>query len=250
MQDLIFISVFDYGSRELGSNHLASLKKQGIKNYMAYVTDNDTFNYIKDQGFNVEYENIDEFIPMAPKDFGSREFNKFSYIRYKIMNRLLKQNKAVWYMDADTVVLKDLNMFYRNFIANNSSYNIDMIVQNDLHMLCTGCVFFIPNKRTIAFTKDVYDHATIEMNDQNYIGIVFRDQKPDVKFTVFDYMEFPNGLLYFDEKDKINLPEEMMQYKRQYRNNKNKTVVFVHANWIVGVYKKIDAMKERGLWFV
>jgi hypothetical protein len=246
--ELLFITVFDKGSQELGLNHLMSLKKQSITNYKAYVTDRDTYERIKTAGFNVEYENIDGYIPTTPKDFGTQEFNRFSYIRYKIINRLLKQKKAVWYMDADTVVLKNLNMFYLNFIQNNDKYKIDMVVQNDLHMLCTGCMFFLPNTKTVEFTQRVFDHSSYEMNDQNYIGYIFRDEKPNISFTVFDYMEFPNGFLYFENQ--IDVPEEMHEFKRKYENNRAKTTVFVHANWMVGVANKINAFKMRGLWFV
>jgi hypothetical protein len=53
MQDLLFISVFDYGSRELGLNHLESLKKCGMSNYLAYVADKKTYDYIKKAGHPV-----------------------------------------------------------------------------------------------------------------------------------------------------------------------------------------------------
>ena len=109
---LIFVCVFDNGSRELGLNYLLSLKKQGITNYMAYVTDANTYEYISSKGFNVEKEIPDQSIVQHAKDFGTGQFNIFSYIRYKVIHRLLLKYKVVWYMDVDTVVLGDLNRYY------------------------------------------------------------------------------------------------------------------------------------------
>jgi hypothetical protein len=163
----------------------------------------------------------------------------------------LKEGKSVWYMDVDTVVLGDLNWFYRMAINNIDIHKKpDMIFQNDLHMLCTGCSLYLPTAGSQEFTKHVYDNASTKMNDQNFIGYIFKDGKMPYKFTVFDYMEFANGLLYFKETDVHEIPEEMMQFKRKFRNTQNKNVLFVHANWMVGVGTKIKAFQNCDLWFV
>jgi hypothetical protein len=247
--DLIFICVFDSGSKELGLNHLTSLRRQKIDNYMAYVTDDETYKYINSKGFNVTKEDISDKIPTYSKDFGSNEFNLFSYIRYKISNRLLKEGKAVWYMDVDTVVLGDLNWFYK-MMMNNGSKIADMLFQNDLHMLCTGCSLYMPTDGSIDFTKHVYQNASTKMNDQNFIGFMFKDGKKPYNFSVFHYMEFPNGLLYFKETDVHEIPDEMMRIKTQFRNDKYKKVFFVHANWMIGVGTKIKALQNNDLWFI
>jgi hypothetical protein len=152
-------------------------------------------------------------------------------------------------MDVDTVVLGDLNVYY-NIMLKSGRGIPDMTFQNDLHMLCTGCSLFIPSNGAIEFTKHVYENATKKMNDQNFIGLIFKDGNPQYRYSIFDYNSFPNGLLFFKETDVHEIPEEMRRIKEQYRNNKYKNVLFVHANWMIGVGNKIAAMKNNDLWFI
>ena len=44
MSEITFISVFNEACLELAMNHLESLKKNGIENYIAYVTDKESYN--------------------------------------------------------------------------------------------------------------------------------------------------------------------------------------------------------------
>ena len=248
-KDLLFVCVFDNGSRELGLNHLISLKNNNINNYIAYVTDDETYNYIKQHGFNAVKENIDDIITKKSKDFGTDQFNMFSYIRYKVINRHLLEGKSVWYMDVDTVVLGDLNLYY-NGIMRTTNLVYDVIFQNDLHMVCTGCSLYNPNTSSIDFTKYVYDNASNKMNDQNFIADLIMKGKSSLKYNVFDYMEFANGLLYFKETDTHEIPEYLAQPKRRFRADDDKNLYFVHANWMIGNNVKMSALKNANLWFV
>jgi hypothetical protein len=109
--ELVFVSVFNYGCIEIATNHLESLKRNNITNYIAFVTDNESYNELSIKNYNVQLlkqDVINENISNEKKDFGCIDFNKMSYIRYKIINNLLKEGKAVWYLDVDTVVLYNL----------------------------------------------------------------------------------------------------------------------------------------------
>ena len=247
MNDIHFVCVFDHGSRELGLNHLISLQRNGISNYSAYVTDCDTFNYIQSHGYNVVFEDCnDENITDEAKDFGTRDFNMFSYIRYKIVNKLLKTHQWVWYMDVDTVVMSGIKDFSIDMCKDK-----DIIFQNDCHMLCTGCVLYNSNELTLGFTDNVWKHATPSMNDQNLICQLHKaGSLTSLNIDIFNYMEFPNGLLYFDTNDLISVPPEILRIKQRYRANEHKKTAFVHANWMIGVDTKIKAIKNKGLWYV
>ena len=130
MKDLIFISIFNDGVYELALNHLLSLKKNNIENYIGYTNGKKSYNDFKNIGLNVEYfeyENNNEF------KWSSNEFNNFSLLRYKFIIENLKKYNKVWYMDVDTVVLHNLN----NYKHIN---NISLILQDDINMPCTGCL--------------------------------------------------------------------------------------------------------------
>jgi hypothetical protein len=111
MGDLLFISVFNYGCIGIAHNHLESLKRNRIQNYQAFVTDKESLEYLSSRGYHVVL--IDESQYTKEKtDFDTKPFNELSYLRYKIIQKLLQENKTVWYLDVDTVVLKDLNADY------------------------------------------------------------------------------------------------------------------------------------------
>ena len=62
MTDLVFISVFNKGALEIATNHLESLKRNNISNYMAYVTDQESYDQLASLGYNVEkYEHVKYF---------------------------------------------------------------------------------------------------------------------------------------------------------------------------------------------
>jgi hypothetical protein len=149
----------------------------------------------------------------------------------------------------DTVVLGDLNRYYTELV--NTRYQMpDCIFQNDLHMVCTGCSLFFPTKNSIQYTKYVYDNASTAMNDQNFIANEINDKTFTLQYTVFNYMEFANGLLYFTETDGYDIPDMLKDIKSRFRSTTEKNVLFVHANWMVGVDTKIKALKDCGLFNV
>lgn len=256
MQNIKCICVFDYGSKELGLNHLISLQRADIDNYMAFVTDERTFKYIKQRGdFNVTFEKFafsGPLITINKKNFGTQEFNMFSYYRYKIINDLLKKGTTVWYMDVDTVVTP-----YINNVDLNEYRGRDVVFQNDCHMMCTGCVLYYPTRATVDFTGYIWRNASAEKNDQNLIFDMYNQQKlQGLNYTVLNYLQFPNGLLYFDDEDKIEVPPQIIDMKLQFRKNQmlssgeTGSVAFVHANWMIGNETKEAALKKKGLWFI
>jgi hypothetical protein len=88
------------------------------------------------------------------------------------------------------------------------------------------------------------------MPDQHFTHYFLEQNRGLFKTTFFETTEFPNGLLYFDREDLINLSAEFQEEKSKFENQKNKSIAFVHANWMVGIDNKICALKKKGLWFV
>lgn len=246
---ILFISVFDYGSLELGLNHLYSLKKCNMFNYMAYVTDDVSYQTIKHHKFNVTKIPYSSVVTSGSKHFGSKSFTEFSFLRYKVITEQLKHYDAVWYMDVDTVILQDLNVYYEKYKNGNVKY--DIIYQNDIHEIkhCTGCTLYFSNEDTINATQLIYNEANPNIPDQHYTHYFLNNAGKHLSVGLFESCEFPNGLLYFDNEDLIELCTRFRKEKEEYTNNANKTVAFVHANWMIGVENKIHALKKKQLWF-
>jgi len=243
MSELVFISVFNYGGIELAKNHIESLKRNNITNYMAYVTDDESYKELNLLNYNVaKYDSDNDKVNKEKNDFGSNTFNDMSYIRYNVINSLLIKGNAVWYCDVDTVVLYNLNDFYENL-----NKDFDICFQDDINMLCTGCMLFLPNEKTIHITEMMYLRKNIEYNDQVFLNnILFKDIGIEFKIDVLNETQFPNGLLYFND-----LKTEYYFRKAQVKfNQSDSPIYFVHANYMVGIDTKIEALKSKNLWFV
>jgi len=242
---LIYISVFNHGAIDLARNHLKSLVMQGITNYKGYCTCVETETQLIAEGFNVEKVNYE--MDEAKHSFGSEYFNKLSYLRYVMMLNLLKKGHDVWYMDVDTVVCGNLNSVYQQIVQQNI-YNA--VFQSDVNMLCTGCMLFRSHPSTIKCIYEQYisSFKNTHPNDQTLFNYVINKlNDPELKVSIFPPFQFPNGLIFFgDDFVKTQVPQ-YIELRRQFHASP-KNVMFVHANWMIGIDTKINAFKAYNLW--
>ena len=119
-------------------------------------------------------------------------------------------------------------------------------MQNDINMPCSGCMLFFPNNKTIALTEFIYNNKTSKTNDQILLMQIIKQNIFHLKLNLLETTYFPNGLLYFNERH----PDPKFKILHDdFKNSKN-PVYFVHANWMVGVDTKIEALKSKGLWYI
>jgi hypothetical protein len=239
-QKIIFISVFNLGCIEIAENHLLSLRNVGITNYMAYVTDKESYDILTNKGYNVIQFMSSEL--KEKQNFGTEHFNEISYLRYTIINKLLEEGNIVWYLDVDTVVLYNLNNIVHTFIKNKD----DIVIQNDINMPCSGCMLFFPNAKTKILTNMVYMQRSKNENDQIILARLLHKNVLNLKLHLLDPTFFPNGLLYFNDRH----PDPKFKDLHTTFKNSNNPIYFVHANWMVGIETKINALKEKGLWYI
>lgn len=242
-KELLFISVFNLGGIPLALNHLESLRKQNIKNYRAYVTDKESYDILLEKGHPTELViETPENITKEKANFGTTEFNTLSYTRYKVILDLLGKGHPVWYLDIDTAVLQNLNEVYEDL--NGTVYHAAM--QDDINMLCTGCMLLFPRPITIKLMQSIYENRTSSENDQIILKHILMQNRNVINILALNKLQFPNGLLYFNELNE-NPRYRMLQIKFK---QSILPVYFVHANWMVGMEAKINAFKKKGLWFV
>jgi hypothetical protein len=245
MSDLIFISVSNYKVIELTKNHLETLKQNGISNYMSYVTDEKSYEELTRLGFNSTIYNVDNSNIEDEKnkmDFENDDYNYIMYIRYYVITDLLKQGKIVWYLDIDTVALIDLNIIY-----NTLDKPFDLYFQNDINMLCTGCMLIFPNNKTITLIDAVIKNKNDKINDQLIMNQLLINNPNVFNIHVLSECNFPNGTLYFNELNNTNM--NFRQSQTNFKNS-NEPVYFVHANYIIGIDNKIVSLKQKNLWFI
>jgi lipopolysaccharide biosynthesis glycosyltransferase len=242
-KELLFISVFNLGCIPLALNHLESLRRQNIQNYKAYVTDKESYDILLEKGHPVELViETDENLTREKVNFSTAEFNTLSYTRYRVILDLLGKGHAVWYLDVDTVVLKNLNDVYK--VLNGTEYHAAM--QDDVNMFCTGCMLLFPKPITIQLMQSVYENRTSSENDQIVLMHILMQNPNIITIMTLNMLQFSNGLLYFNElHDNPKYRELQIKFKQSVF-----PVYFVHANWMIGLDTKIDAFKKKGLWFV
>jgi hypothetical protein len=146
-------------------------------------------------------------------------------------------------MDVDTVILHhSIHQIYESL----QTFDVDIVCQDDINMLCSGCMLFFSNEKTIELTEYIYDNRnqTDFPNDQTFLNGILSNSVVNLNVSKFDMMKFPNGLLYFNGPNR-NYHNLQTQFK-----NYTGDVIFVHANWMVGMSTKIEALKSKSLWFV
>lgn len=237
-----FISVFNYGVIEMAKNHIKSLRDCGITNHCSYVTDEESVTELTQLGYPVIY--VKNSGTMKDNfNFGTEDFNNMSFLRYFVIDTLLQQGFDVWYLDVDTVVLKNLIPIYLDL---QSKKNYDVCFQTDINMPCTGCMLLLSTEKTKHFVKTVIQNKTKETNDQILVNAILKQEPDIIRHLQFSHFMFPNGVMFFGD-DFVNVPAYLVDMKTEYMNTPKETYL-VHANWMVGDETKKNAFRKYGLW--
>ena len=118
------------------------------------------------------------------------------------------------------------------------------MMQNDINMPCSGCMLYFPNNKTIELTEHIYNSKTSSENDQIILRNYLHNDK--IRLNLLPIEQFPNGLLYFNDFHSHPYYKSMqIQFKKS-----QTPVFFVHANFMVGINTKIDALKSKNLWYL
>ena len=234
--DVVFISVSNMGCIDLTLNHLESIKRAGMTNYVAYAIDSLCYETLHSKGYTTHLLGRDDMNQYH--NFNTPGFDHISFMRYHVIDKLLREGKTVWYLDVDTVVIQDLNA-YIDVVKDT----FDVALQDDCYMPCTGCMLFFPS--ALSLVKPMVETRDFSKNDQIYFLKFLNASK--LRIGILNRNLFPNGLLYFN---KDSLDPKFIAMQQEFRRSDPSQVMFVHANWMIGVQTKIDAFKSKGLWFL
>lgn len=272
-RNLVFVSVFNRGAKELAANHLASLNRHGCANYRAYCVDpiwspaDDPDRHLHlDAGALARLvEGATASGAAAPpatytsdkSDYGTRAFNELSYLRYYVILAELKEGNDVWYMDVDTVVRTNLNDFWA---AQSLQDRAPFMFQDDIVMPCTGCMLFAAAggesvhmlAEYLAFIEhDPHKFHNNNNNDQTAM-LMFMHQAPThrARLQLLERYRFPCGRLFFGQAFVPLSGADAMMRTRYQTQGVEREAWFVHANYMVGIDAKIRALQASGLWYV
>ena len=134
-----------------------------------------------------------------------------------------------YYTDSDIYYLRSP----MNFIKMNGPKH-KMMIQEGVPY-CSGMIY-APNNE---FCKTMFSPESwreCNTDDENFIKTYVADKKLQKEVGLFPKEEFPNGLIWRKRKEDV---------KRQLRL---KRYTLIHFNYIKGIEKKIEKMKEMGMW--
>jgi hypothetical protein len=94
--------------------------------------------------------------------------------------------------------------------------------------------------------RSIYENRTHKEGDQIIMLHILKQNPNTIKIMALNTLQFPNGLIYFNElHDNPKYRELQIKFRQSIL-----PVYFVHANWMIGMETKINALKKKGLWFV
>ena len=244
MEDILFLSVFTRGMRDLAVNHLLSLRRFGITNTLSFCSDKETVEILNARGFktleNPSSINKDIFTINEP------EFNEFSYFKYIILVNLFKKHKYIWYLDVDTFITKDIRKLV--------SKEYDISIQDDINQFSTACMLIKNSKNSIKLLNKMWDERNNTYNDQYKLNSLLRRGDIPIKGYTLPIAEFRPGLLYFNEQYLISLSKNVQTMRNLFNKNNetgsNIIPALIHANYIIDLNKKISALKSKNLWLI
>jgi hypothetical protein len=236
----IITTVTNYGYLLYTLNMLKSLKPFELdKKILVVCIDKKAADVLKRLGYNVyciddQAQELGKFCP-----WNTKGYDRICYLKLELIYRILALNKNVLLVDGDIA-------FQKNPLDDILSWQKDTIydvwIQNDSQEnrntknMCTGYMFIKSNVRLITLYdcvseegKKKYLTCAFDNNDQSYFN---KFVKPGCMFNALPLEKYPNGKMYYDNKEKIK-----------------QSAILVHFNWVQG-HLKMAKMKEHKMWLL
>ena len=173
--------------------------------------------------------------------YKDQNWRKVTLTKFKCILDILKKGYFTFYLDTDIVILG--NIFLNIFSLEPK----DMWIQKDgdftkrSSTLCTGCMFFNPTRKSIAFLENLIKINHNFADDQDTLNSYMKKGGQQILYGVLDPNDYPNGAYYFGET-----PNGRIRLKK----NRCVKPLLIHNNFIVGIEKKNERFKKHGLWFL
>lgn len=230
------ITLANKGMIPLTDNLIRSIGKAGMRNQI-YVVCSDKYVYRRYNNYaSIMLRNVFMFMSDIKGnktkycEYGTKSFRNIYMQKFPGIKKILEGTKQdVIFIDSDCVILKDFNNYFKNVDADIlSSLEYD-------GTYCCGFMYFRNTQSTLDFIDLHIRMSSKRVNFKKY----FDDQ------SIFNEMCNRN----ICETKIAPLPESLFCNGNYIQNNKiNENMYIVHANCIRGIDKKIELLKELGLY--
>ncbi len=266
----ILLWVTNSGAAEITANSIKSVRNAGFADRYRLVLvhcDDQARDLIADHSLGVELVpmsvplsdvKIDLVLSREYHDYGTQTFRQVCFLRYPaIRYALLTYRRRTIYVDGDIVFLKNPALY----LDNEPKLRHDCVfAQNDGKLefvkdqigrqyepgyfphktrICTGFTVWSPLRAHLEIVKAVAQRmVTPERfeSDQRTFNWLPRSARSRVQLLPLD--KFVNGSFYFNlAKGDRGILDALDPH-------------IIHANWMVGLETKTQALKEAGLWYL
>ncbi|RNA14220.1 glycosyltransferase family 77 [Brachionus plicatilis] len=245
INDMIIVTVSNYGFRDLTLNWILSLEKINIKKFVIFSFDKEFVDYLFSKGYKDNVVKIPKnwiylSVDKSPASFLSTNYYAITQAKTNVIYKLLILNQKFIFSDVDCVWLNKAVLNYVSLIMKHSKAH--MIYAQDFvdgqPYFNTGFFYGTPTN----FTKNLYymmskmqEHNNKSVDQFVFDGVLKKINFNDNRLAIFDILTIANGKYYFHQRmDKVF----------------NFVPFVVHANYFPSYETKINALKSRKHWFI
>jgi len=246
VNDLLIVSISNYGFKNLTLNWITNLYKLGFNKFVVFCFDLELYEFLSEKGYKnnlaiVPSEWLDFKISKSFSSWATKDYNQITQAKPQIWYQLLKLKLNIFFSDSDVAWLNKNIIDHLKFIYEYSTadllFSVDQEHRNNYYN--TGLFM----AKCTSYSIDLFLNLINEQRkspEHSIDQIVFSNMLKKTKFNDsriigLDPILFASGKVFLH--DKLNKRFNLTPYT-------------FHANYLVGMEAKINALKANNLWFL
>jgi hypothetical protein len=246
VNDLLIVSISNYGFKNLTLNWITNLYKLGFNKFVVFCFDQELYEFLSEKGYKnnlaiVPSNWLDFKISKSFSSWATKDYNQITQAKPQIWYQLLKLKLNIFFSDSDVAWLNKNIIDHLKFIYEYSTadllFSVDQEHRNNYYN--TGLFM----AKCTPYSIDLFLNLINEQRkspehsiDQIVLGNMLKKTKfNDSRIIGLDPILFASGKVFLH--DKLNKRFNLTPYT-------------FHANYLVGIEAKINALKANNLWFL
>jgi hypothetical protein len=245
VNDLLIVSISNYGFKNLTLNWITNLHKLGFNKFVVFCFDLELYEFLSEKGYKnnlaiVPSEWLDFKVSKSFLNWGSKDYNQITQAKPQIWYQLLKLKLNIFFSDPDVVWLNEHIIDHLKFIYEYSTADLLFSLDNNRKSITYNTGLFMAKSTT--YSIDLFLNLINEQrknpsySNQKVFKIITKKMySSDNKIIALDPILFASGKVFL--KLKLNKKFNLNPYT-------------FHANYLIGMEAKINALKANNFWFI
>jgi len=244
--DLLILSVSNYGFKDLTLNWITNLNKLDFKKFIVFCFDQELYEFLSKKGFKnnlaiVPSNWLDFNVSKSYSSWATKDYNQITQAKPQIWYQLLKLNCNIFFSDSDVAWLNKNILDHIKYIYTYSTadllFSIDQEGRNNYYN--TGLFFAKSTPYSIQLFLDLINEQRKSpehsIDQQVFSRMLIKRKFNDSRIIGLDPILFASGKVFLHEK--LNKKLNLNPYT-------------FHANYLIGMNAKINALKENNFWYI